>query len=70
MAVKIFVTVLALQEPEITQRCFGKDCGKGIVALVSHEDLERCRALKRYAHLLTGNQTSLYGLMVMGEKCI
>ena len=39
MAVKIFVTVLALQEPEITQRCFGKDCGKGIIALVSHEDL-------------------------------
>ena len=39
MAVKIFVTVLALQEPEITQRCFGKYCGKGILALVSHEDL-------------------------------
>jgi|JI7StandDraft_1071085.scaffolds.fasta_scaffold189806_3 hypothetical protein len=36
---KLFAVVLRLQEPEITARCYGKDCGRGILAGMFHDDL-------------------------------
>lgn len=39
MATKIFGIVLRLQEPEITARCYGALCGRGIFAALFDEDL-------------------------------
>ena len=36
---KIFGVVLRLQEPEITARCYGKECGRGIFAALFDDDL-------------------------------
>jgi len=36
---KIFAVVLRTQEPEITARCYGKECGRGIFAMMHDEDL-------------------------------
>ena len=38
MASPVYVTVLRLQEPEITAHCFG-DCGKAILASLIDEQL-------------------------------
>lgn len=36
---KIYGVVLRLQEPEITARCYGKDCGRGIFAALFYDDI-------------------------------
>lgn len=36
---KVFGVVLRLQEPEITARCYGKECGRGIFAALFDDDL-------------------------------
>lgn len=36
---KLFAVVLRLQKPEISARCYGKDCGKGILAVTTDDDL-------------------------------
>ena len=36
---KIYGVVLRLQEPEITARCYGKECGRGIFAALFDDDL-------------------------------
>jgi len=36
---KIFGVVLRLQEAEITARCYGKECGRGIFAALFDDDL-------------------------------
>ncbi len=36
---KLFAVVLRLQEPEISARCYGKDCGRGILAVMTDDDL-------------------------------
>ena len=36
---KLFAVVLRLQEPEISARCYGKDCGRGILDVMTDDDL-------------------------------
>jgi len=36
---KVFGVVLRLQEPEITARCYGKECGRGIFAAMFTPEL-------------------------------
>lgn len=38
-ASKMFAVVFRLQEPEITARCYGKECGRGIFAALFDDDL-------------------------------